>query len=144
MLANIALNHDDQRIAGHAINWQLNVPYEQTPPPRLSAAEADMLSALLTHLISLNRAFLSGTESVPLELGEPFGPINEHLRLPRRYFELLTDAVQSFHEELRSTPAELEIVTGLPLHRTSDLLHRLQVFLAANPKRTPGVQLDAG
>ena len=128
MAASLSLGSDEVRIIGHAINWRLNVPYEHSSPSPLSEQEAETLRSLFNDLCSLNRLCLSGLESVLVEIEESYACGEGRLQLPRRYYRLMTDAVASFFKELRASPTELEVVTGSPSIKTSELLSRLQAI----------------
>ncbi len=65
------------------------------------------------------------------------------MQLPVAYARLMIDAVASFAAELRSSPTELEVVTGLPGSTTAELLSRLQAALSA-PSGAPGHLLHTG
>ncbi|HYV39866.1 MAG TPA: hypothetical protein VE988_29530 [Gemmataceae bacterium] len=127
-MSNLKLGSDELRIIGHAINWQLNVPYEHTSPPQLCEEDAAFLSDLLTDLSRLNRMCLSNGVSVSVETGDPYSCKGGMVLLPSKKLRLMTDAVASFLGELQSTPAELEIVTGLPTSKTAELLSQLEAM----------------
>lgn len=38
-MTRIRFDPDELRILGHAINWQLNVPYHRSAPPQLKEEE---------------------------------------------------------------------------------------------------------
>ena len=126
MRTNIALGSEELRIIGHAINWQLNVPFERSTPLRLSERETGILSKLFADLCDLNRLCLAGMESVSLEVGEPYLCAEGRMRMPPDDFRMMTEAIASFLSELESSPSEIEIVTGAPSSKTAELLSRLR------------------
>lgn len=113
---------NELRIIGHAINWVLNGPYEHTAPPSLSEQERDILGLLLGDVCRC----LSDSGSANLAVAEPYSCTGGQMRLPPARLRLITDAVASFSNELRSSPVELEVVTGLPPSKTTELLSRLR------------------
>jgi hypothetical protein len=130
MTTGIALGPDDLRIIGHSINWELNVPYDHSPPPRLSEQEAAALNGLFTDLCRLNRHCLAGgVDSVLVEVADPYSVSDDRIRLPALYLTLMTEAVASFLREVGHSSTELEVVTGLPWSKTPELLARLQGVL---------------
>ena len=124
----LALGADDLRIIGHAINWRLNVPYEHTTPPPLTESEQTILSRTFTDVCALHRLCVghSAANSVSVERGEPYSSADGRMLLPDLHLRLVTDALASFFEELHSSPTEIEVVTGLPPSKTSELLSRLR------------------
>ena len=126
MRTNIARGSEELRIIGHAINWQLNVPFERSAPPRFNERETEVLSRLFADVCELNRRCLSGMESVSLEVGEPYLCAGGRMRLPPDDFRMMTEAIASFLSELGSSPSEIEIVTGAPSSKTAELLSRLR------------------
>lgn len=131
MAAATTLGPEELRIIGHAINWQLNVPHERISPPQLSEQEKGNLTHMLADLCSTIRLRGSGLDSLSVEVGEFYGCVGFRMSLPHEYLRLMTEAVASFFEELRFSPTELEIVTGLPPSKTSELLSRLQTTYRA-------------
>jgi hypothetical protein len=126
MIATLSLGPEELRIIGHAINWQLNVPYEHSPPPDLSDEEVTALSRIFSDLTSLMARCRSGAESVAIEVGGFSRVEGNHLGLSPTELRLLTGAVASFLGELQGSPTEVEVVTGLPWARTAEVLARLQ------------------
>ena len=125
-MTTLSLGSDDLRIIGHAINWQLNGPYEHTPPPHLKEEDAEALQLLFNDVCKLNQKCLADSQSIGIEPGETYLCHGGRMTTSQRYFQLMTDAVASFFAELQSSPEELSIVTGLPSAKTSDVLARLQ------------------
>jgi hypothetical protein len=71
---------------------------------------------------------LSGVQPITLEVGETFAALNERTTLPKDWVRLMTEAVQSFTEELGHSPVEVRVLTGAPLSRTLELLSRIQAM----------------
>jgi hypothetical protein len=126
MSASITLRPEELRIIGHSITWQMYIRHENTPAPRLGAQETGILTSVFNNLCDLNRSCFSGAEAVSVEIGEPCLCEPGRIRLPQAHFRLMTAAVASFFEELRSSPIEIEVLTGSPWSKTAELLTRLQ------------------
>lgn len=128
MMAKVCLGPEELRIIGHAINWRLNLPYENTSPSRLSEEEANTLSRILADLSGLIAAYWSGARPVEIELGDSCVRAENRLLLSPSGFRLVIGAVASFIRELGSSPTEMEVVTGAPWSKTPEVLSRLQAL----------------
>jgi hypothetical protein len=126
-LASIYLDSDDLRIIGHSINWELNVPFEKTVAPHLSEKDTETLNSLMDELCELNRQWcLPQGKAAQVEIGEEHQIGPGQIALPASCLRLVSQAVASFRDELSSSPTEVEIVTGLPMSSTQELLDRLR------------------
>jgi hypothetical protein len=130
---------DEIRIITAAITWESNIAYERTPPPKLSEKDKQILRVLFHELCAQQQVCLFGANSVLMEIGESYSCEDGRMQLPPAYFRLMADAVASFFAELRSSPTEITIVTGLPWTKTSELLSRLQ---AVNDSASNGKSVD--
>ena len=128
MATGLALGADDLRIIGHAINWRLNVRYEHTIPPPLTASERTTLSQTFADVCALHQRCAGGgaVNSVWVERGQSYSCAECRMLLPDDQLRLVTDALASFMEELHASPTEIELVTGSPPSKTSELLSRLR------------------
>ncbi len=117
----ITLTRNECKVLAFALGWVVDGPYEQTLRPQLNGEDRQ---AALTVIDILLDAFNSKAESVVLtESRIEFG---ERRDLPPHTLNLVFLGLSSFLGELRSTPTEVEVVTGLPLSDSESLLARLQ------------------
>lgn len=119
---------DELRIIGQAINWQLNGPYEHTSPPELSKEDRQILRILFNEVCCQLKVCQFGGKSILIEVEETYSCADGRMQLPLAYFRLVKDAVAFFLGELQHSPAELQIVTGLPVSSTSNLWARMQAI----------------
>lgn len=121
MKTSVNLTRNECKILAFALGWVVDGPYEQTPRPLLNNTDRQDALAVIDILLD---AFNSKAESVVLtESRIEFGESRE---LPSNSLDLLFLGLASFLGELRSTPTEVEVVTGLPLLESEDLFVRLQ------------------
>ena len=96
-------------------------PSAATPRP-LTANEQTMLSQTFTDVCALHGLCVSGSavSSVWVERGESYSCADGRMLLSDLHLRLVTDALASFFEELRSSPTEIEVVTGSPPSKTAE------------------------
>ena len=126
MLKLHSLGSDDCRIIGHAINWLLNVPYEHSSPPHVSDGDISILLGLFHDVCELNRMCLLESKTVTIEVAEVYACEGERLKLPIATLHLAIQVLASFIDELRSSPYELKVITGVPIGKSVQCLSRLQ------------------
>lgn len=128
MELSFSLNTDELRILGHAINWQLNGPFEHTHPPRLTEHEASRLLCIFNEICDLRRLFERQLGTVLVIIGEPCSFISGRLQLSPVDYQLMAKAVSYFFNEFRSSPEEITVVTGSHWLMTAELLSRLEAM----------------
>ena len=135
--AILRLAADEIRIIGHSINWRLNGPYEHTSPSESSAEDMQTLRIMFNELCCQQRACQFGEPSIIIEVGLPYSCTDGRMQLPPTYFRLIMDALALFLGEFRHYPADLELLTALPLASTSELFSRMQATFALSASPNP-------
>lgn len=95
------LSIGDRVIIANAINWTLHVPFSRSPAPVLSRDDLKRLKTILDRASAMQD-------------------------LSTNDVQLVVTCVQAFSNEIGHSPAEVEVVTGLPSAALASLLDRLK------------------
>lgn len=119
---SIRISRPDCKIAAHAINWTVNVPFDHTAQPALTEEQSDRLNSMAKHFVGVLE---SNEPSVELFVTREESSDQVGLRFGPEDYALLVIAVSAFFKELANSPSEVEIVTGFPAIALKELVQNL-------------------
>jgi hypothetical protein len=120
------LTYDDLQILTTAISWRLYTGDERVVQDNLGEENWQILRILLNELCCQLRACEFGLDSISVELAGQYSCSNGQMRITATHFQLMKNAIQFFVEDINNSSTEAEVLTGLPLEKTLEMLSRLK------------------
>jgi len=118
----MSFTRTDIKIVAHAINWVLNVPFNNTEPPQLSEQDQHKLELVFARFTEI---LAKQSARVSLRKSNEFKLEGDILYCPSGHIALIFRALRAFSQELAQSPTEIEIVTGLPAANLQELCRRM-------------------